>query len=448
MSAATIDDTLCARVREAVEAARQAEFALLEAVAALHASQVPAASGYRSTARLVGDLVRVDPAAAKRMVAQTELLSPGVAFSGEPLEPALPATAQAFADGAVGGEHVRVISRAMDAVGRVPDLDPGTVADAEELLAGHATQLSPCGVEKAATRLLAHLDADGVAPLDPPEPDDEVSIATRRRDGALALSALIHGPTDVELVREVLDALSGPAGAEDSRSLGARRAEALLELFTQALSPTGVATDTTNTPETGDTGSGDTGSGETGPGETGPGETPAHEQSSDEAGPVRAPGRPLLAVTIDHEWLRLQIGHGLLDSDAAVSAAEARRVGCDAGIVPMVLGARSQPLDVGRLSYTVPDGMRRALHERDRGCTFPGCTRRPRRSHAHHVKHWADGGPTKIDNLTLLCRMHHHLVHHDQWQIHIRDGRPWFTPPAWIDPTRTPRPGGPHPPPL
>lgn len=309
MSAATIDDTLCARVREAVEAARQAEFALLEAVAALHASQVPAASGYRSTARLVGDLVRVDPAAAKRMVAQTELLSPGVAFSGEPLEPALPATAQAFADGAVGGEHVRVISRAMDAVGRVPDLDPGTVADAEELLAGHATQLSPCGVEKAATRLLAHLDPDGVAPLDPPEPDDEVSIATRRRDGALALSALIHGPTDVELVREVLDALSGPAGAEDSRSLGARRAEALLELFTQALSPTGIATDTTdttNTPETDDTGSG-----ETGTGETGTGETPAHEQSSDEAGPVRAPGRPLLAVTIDHEWLRLQIGHGL-----------------------------------------------------------------------------------------------------------------------------------------
>ena len=112
----------------------------------------------------------------------------------------------------------------------------------------------------------------------------------------------------------------------------------------------------------------------------------------------------------------------------------------------MVLGTRSQPLDVGRLAYTVPDGMRRALHARDRGCTFPGCTRRPRRCHAHHIRHWTDGGTSEINNLTLLCRFHHQLAHHDHWKIHMREGRPWFTPPAWIDPTRTPRPGGPHPP--
>ena len=88
--------------------------------------------------------------------------------------------------------------------------------------------------------------------------------------------------------------------------------------------------------------------------------------------------------------------------------------------------------------------MRRALHQRDRGCTFPGCSRRARRCHAHHIQHWADGGPTSLQNVTLLCRYHHHVIHHGDWQIAMRDGRPWFTPPRWIDPRQRPRPGGPH----
>ena len=152
-----------------------------------------------------------------------------------------------------------------------------------------------------------------------------------------------------------------------------------------------------------------------------------------------------MTVTVSWEWLRLQVGHALLDTDRTLSIAAARRLACDAGIIPVVLGGSSQPLDVGRMSYSVPDGMRRALHHRDRGCTFPGCTRRPRRCHAHHVRHWIDDGHTEIENLTLLCRFHHHLIHHGDWQVTMTDGRPWFTPPPWIDPTRQPRPGGPHP---
>ena len=86
--------------------------------------------------------------------------------------------------------------------------------------------------------------------------------------------------------------------------------------------------------------------------------------------------------------------------------------------------------------------MRRALHLRDGGCSFPGCTRRPRRCHAHHVRHWADGGTTELDNLTLLCSRHHHLVHHNGWTVTMIDRRPWFRPPTWIDPHQEPRPGG------
>lgn len=89
--------------------------------------------------------------------------------------------------------------------------------------------------------------------------------------------------------------------------------------------------------------------------------------------------------------------------------------------------------------------MRRAVIARDRHCSFPGCHRRPGRCHAHHVEHWLDGGPTALDNLTLLCRFHHHVVHHGGWQVAMVGGRPWFTPPRWIDPAQLPRPGGPVP---
>ncbi|WP_285660077.1 HNH endonuclease signature motif containing protein, partial [Actinomycetospora sp. NBRC 106375] len=94
-----------------------------------------------------------------------------------------------------------------------------------------------------------------------------------------------------------------------------------------------------------------------------------------------------------------------------------RRWACDAGIVPMVLGTRAEPLDVGRLSYTAPEGIRRALIVRDGGCAFPGCTRRPRRCHAHHVRYWLDHGDTALDNMTLLCRFHHQLIHHGHWTV-------------------------------
>ena len=109
----------------------------------------------------------------------------------------------------------------------------------------------------------------------------------------------------------------------------------------------------------------------------------------------------------------------------------------------MVLGSKSEPLDIGRRSRLVPDAMRRALTFRDGGCAFPGCTRRPRRCHAHHVEHWtADEGPTCLENLTLLCRHHHQVIHHGHWTVQMIDGLPWFTPPRWVDPERRPRPGG------
>ena len=69
-----------------------------------------------------------------------------------------------------------------------------------------------------------------------------------------------------------------------------------------------------------------------------------------------------------------------------------------------------EPLSIGRRSRSIPLPMRRALRARDEGCRFPGCTNN-RFVDGHHIKHWADGGETSLDNLALLCRHHHHLVH-------------------------------------
>ena len=92
-----------------------------------------------------------------------------------------------------------------------------------------------------------------------------------------------------------------------------------------------------------------------------------------------------------------------------VSAETSRRLACDASVVVIHEGRDGSVLDVGRKTRTVPTPIRRALTTRDRCCRFPGCT--ARRCDAHHIEHWADGGSTSLDNLMLLCRRHHTLLH-------------------------------------
>ncbi len=115
---------------------------------------------------------------------------------------------------------------------------------------------------------------------------------------------------------------------------------------------------------------------------------------------------------------------------------------CDAGVVPVVLGIPSQPLDVGRSRRTLNTALRRALVVRAGGCCeMPGCDRPASWCEGHHLIHWAHGGATALGNLLLLCRRHHVLVHRPGWGIHLDAyGHPVFTPPTLIDPHRTPRP--------
>ncbi|HEY6423902.1 MAG TPA: DUF222 domain-containing protein [Pseudonocardiaceae bacterium] len=146
---------------------------------------------------------------------------------------------------------------------------------------------------------------------------------------------------------------------------------------------------------------------------------------------------PVLTMTLNH--LVDGLGSALLDTGGCLSAAEARRLACDVELIPMVLGADSMPLDVGRQQRLATAALRDALGERDQGCSFPACRRPPRYCHAHHIRSWLDGGDTALHNMCLLCEYHHVIVHRQGWHIRIDGrGRPEFIPPKTVDPTRTP----------
>jgi hypothetical protein len=126
---------------------------------------------------------------------------------------------------------------------------------------------------------------------------------------------------------------------------------------------------------------------------------------------------------------------GLLPSGDSLSASAVRRLACDAEIIPAVLGTQGRVLDIGRTNRLVTAGIWLALVFRDRHCAFPGCTRLPIACDAHHIVHWADGGPTSLENLVLLCRKHHTLTHQTPWQVQLNPTtrRPEWIPPPPID---------------
>jgi len=110
-----------------------------------------------------------------------------------------------------------------------------------------------------------------------------------------------------------------------------------------------------------------------------------------------------------------QPGESVLEDGDHVSAETSRRLACDATRVIMKHGADSQITDVGARTRTIPPALRRALQRRDGGCRFPGCGLRF--TQAHHIEHWAEGGPTTLSNLALLCRRHHRSVHEDGFEV-------------------------------
>ena len=133
-------------------------------------------------------------------------------------------------------------------------------------------------------------------------------------------------------------------------------------------------------------------------------------------------------------------GVSMLEDGTDVSAETSRRLACDAGKVVMKHDADGNVLDVGRRTRTIPTAIRRALTARDESCQFPGCGLKY--CEAHHLKHWADGGETSLDNLVLLCRRHHRAVHEEGYRIEkSTEGElRFFRPQGWEIPQLPPPP--------
>ena len=197
------------------------------------------------------------------------------------------------------------------------------------------------------------------------------SLTKRRGPAGLAEYILRLDPEGAATVDAAVAALSapvpGPDGAPDRRCAAHRRADALLAIVSRGVAaPEGVTTSE----------------------------------------------RAQVMVTVPLETLRDAVaGGGLTGTGEVLSPGALRRMACEAGIVPAVLGSRSEIVDLGRAVRLFTPGQRRLLWRRDGGCSFPGCTIPATWTEAHHVTHWVDGGATDVSNAALLCQRHHTEVH-------------------------------------
>ncbi|MDQ1103459.1 HNH endonuclease signature motif containing protein [Nocardioides zeae] len=118
-----------------------------------------------------------------------------------------------------------------------------------------------------------------------------------------------------------------------------------------------------------------------------------------------------VVVTMTLESLLGGLTSASLDTGGQISASEARRLACEAGLIPAVLGTKSEVLDLGRTARFHTRAMRLAMATRDRGCVAEGCDRPPHQCHAHHLHAWSAGGHTNTRDGCLLCDQHHHQIH-------------------------------------
>ena len=279
---------------------------------------------------------------------------------------------------AVAGGSVTV-RKAMTALRQLRQVEHALAPGKREEALGSLTQMAQSGYDRHVVAVGRYLMS--VVGADRALEDNEKALSTLK---SLRLCPLDNGMTRISgqldpegaaVLAAALDPLSAANpctenGGRDPRPADRRRAEALVEICRRAAAAGGAAPTTT---------------------------------------------KAQLVVTTDLQHLTNQIrGAGQTLGREVLSVQTVRKIACDASIIPMVLGSRGQPLDVGRAKRLVTPSLLAALWVRDKGCTFPGCGRPPQWCDAHHNKHWADGGPTCLLNLALLCAHHHTYVHrHD-----------------------------------
>jgi len=381
-----IDGLKCLRVVR-----RQCDYDSLELIAGLDQDGEFTDRGVRAK-DAVGDLLGVSQRDARRMVAVASSVFPTRTLLGEVLEPRLPATAMALGALEIDLAHAEVIESALasDAAGRI-DVDQWVAA--EVLFADWARHCSPERLARDAREHLDLLDQDGAAPGEDDPQVNELHLAKSRHGVGGRIKGQLDAPT-FEVVARAIAAILKPAADED-KSLGQRQADALGEICAHALDEGRL--------------------------------------------PAQGGERPHVSITMGLAALQAGVRGANLELGGRIGPGEVRRLCCDAQVTPIVLGAQSEPLDVGREKRCATLAQRRAVTVRDGGCAHPGCDRPPSWCEIHHIVHWVHGGETNLDNLVMLCLTHHRMLHRSGWHIRIRDGHAEFVPPKWIDYTQTPR---------
>ena len=286
---------------------------------------------------------------------------------------ALPQTRAAFLAGEITGDHARVIYDAC-------------TAERADALRGVEAQLVDVGRRFTARQLLFvvkricdAIDGDDGARDANEKYDRRQVFLSPTLDGIGVLKGTLD-PEGTEIVIQALDARmedDPDTVAEKHRTRPQRRADAIVDICRLYL---------------------------------------ASIDDTDHAN--RRRGRPHVSAYIDLQlWEARDLGdlaervRGDLETVGAVSSATLKRICCDAQVSRVITDGVSVPIDVGRMTRTIPDRLWRALVARDQHCTFPGCDQPPRFCEAHHIEHWADGGPTDLANLKLLCWRHHWAEH-------------------------------------
>ena len=280
----------------------------------------------------------------------------------------LPQTEAAFSQGEISYRHAALIARTADKLGDKFD------SQAETILVTAAKELDTWRLRRATMFLRHCLEPDGVLADANDAHERRYLYLSQTYDGIFRLDGQLDADGGAAL-QTALDALMGPPAADDDRTGSQCRADALVELARRQL-------DGGQLPQVG-------------------GQKPHLMVTVDMATLSRQPGSPAAEL----EWAQ------------PIPAETARRIACDCSITPILRGAESHQVDVGRTRRSISPAKKRALVARDKGCRFEGCDRPPAWTDGHHIKHWADGGSDELANLVLLCRRHHYRFHEEGWRL-------------------------------
>jgi hypothetical protein len=365
----------------------------LSLVAVVDKADVAADSGMTGTAAWLAARSRSDGAAAAKDVRLATALDGGLA-----------ATRAALSEGALSTEHAHVIARTTE---QLPDgLDATECAAIEQSLVAVARRVDPVALRKKARRALeaakrqqAEVDAHEDAVL---RTEEEQALAKTKltlhdnQDGTI--SGHFTVPTLAgQILKKVIQQIASPRrfaqqAAKDAKAKAARSGEDL-----SAAEVAEATWDAFRAEEL-------DWSQKYGRAFV---ELLEHLPTDHLSGKVNA----TILVTLDHDQLKASLGAAHLDTGHDVSASEARRLACGAGLVPAVLGGESQVLDLGRSQRFFTEAQRVALALTYDTCAADHCDRPYAWTEHHHEDPWGTGGTTDLDKAVPLCGYHHRRVH-------------------------------------